>query len=34
MSLDKEKAVIPTLQLRHWHAERLTRLILGHEKIE
>lgn len=31
ISLEKEKAVIPTLP---WHAERLTCLILGHREME
>lgn len=34
ISLEKEKAIIPTLQLRCWHAERLTCLILGLEEKE
>lgn len=33
ISLEKEKAVILNLQLRHWLTERLTCLILGHEKL-
>lgn len=32
ISLEKEKAVIPNLQLRHWLAERLTCPMMGHEE--
>lgn len=32
ISLEKEKAVIPNLQLRHWLAERLTCLMIGYEE--
>lgn len=31
-SLEKEKSVIPNLQLRHWLAERLIYLMIGHEE--
>lgn len=34
ISLEKEKAVVPALPLRHWCAERLACLILGHQEME